>query len=104
VDPERDSPAVLAKYATRFGADPERWLFLTGDKGAIYRLAQEGFLLGAAEIPQAKRPQSGATHAHSPRFVLADSRAQIRGYYVSTDPEAMKRLRAGLRTLLRSGE
>jgi cytochrome oxidase Cu insertion factor (SCO1/SenC/PrrC family) len=49
VDPERDSPAVLAQYAERFHADPGRWLFLTGDKGAIYRLVREGFRLGLAD-------------------------------------------------------
>jgi cytochrome oxidase Cu insertion factor (SCO1/SenC/PrrC family) len=104
VDPERDSTAVLSKYARRFEADPERWLFLTGEKKSIHRLAQEGFLLGAAEIPQAKRPTSGATHTHSPRFVLIDPKAQIRGYYTSTDADAMTRLRRDLKTLLRGGE
>jgi len=104
VDPERDSTAVLSKYASRFGADPERWLFLTGEKKSIHRLAQEGFLLGAAEIPKAQRPKSGATHTHSPRFVLIDPKAQIRGYYTSTDAEAMGRLRRDLKTLLRGGE
>lgn len=49
VDPEQDTPAVLAEYATRFGADPERWLFLTGDKRIIRRLAVEGFRLGVEE-------------------------------------------------------
>lgn len=49
VDPEHDTPAVLQDYAQRFGADPERWLFLTGDKTAIYRLAQEGFRLSVVD-------------------------------------------------------
>ena len=101
VDPKRDTPKVLAEYANRFGADPERWLFLTGEEGAIYRFAQEGFHLGAAEIPHEKRPASGATHTHSPRFVLIDRKGQIRGYYTSTDAEAMARLRRDLKTLLR---
>lgn len=102
VDPKRDTPKILTEYASRFGADSERWLFLTGDKEAIYGFAQEGFRLGAAEIPHEKRPASGATHTHSPRFVLIDRKAQIRGYYTSTDAEAMVRLRRDLRTLLRS--
>ena len=100
VDPERDTPVVLSQYASRFRADPERWFFLTGEKGSIYRFAQDGFRLGAAELPHEKRPETGATHTHSPRFVLVDRDAQIRGYYVSTDPEAMKRLRADLKVLL----
>jgi protein SCO1/2 len=100
VDPQRDTPEVMKKYARRFKADPERWLFLTGNKDAIHRLAQEGFRLSAAEIPQAHRPSSGATHAHSPRFVLVDRKAQIRGYYSSTDKEALARLRRDLERLV----
>ena len=47
VDPDRDTPPVLKEYADRYGADTARWLFLTGEKKAIYRLAREGFHLGA---------------------------------------------------------
>ncbi len=101
VDPTRDTPQVLSEYAKRFSADPERWLFLTGEKEAIYKLAQKGFRLAAVEIPHAKRPESGATHTHSPRYVLVDRGAQIRGYYVSTVPEGMKRLQQDLKILLR---
>ena len=100
VDPTRDTPEVLSKYAKRFSADPARWFFLTGKKETIYKFAQEGFHLGAVEIPHEKRPESGATHTHSPRFVIVDRAAQIRGYYVSTDVEAMKRLRRDLKILL----
>jgi len=104
VDPTRDTPEVLSEYAKRFDADPERWLFLTGEKEAISKLAQEGFRLAAAAIPHEKRPESGATHTHSPRFVLVDREAGIRGYYISTDPEAMTRLRRDLKVLLHGGE
>src|SRR5713101_367446 len=30
VDPEHDTPKVLKDYAKEWGADPKRWLFLTG--------------------------------------------------------------------------
>ena len=36
VDPEFDTPEVMAAYAERFKAEPGRWLFLTGDKGEIF--------------------------------------------------------------------
>lgn len=49
VDPQHDTPEVLARYAQSFAAHPQRWLFLTGDKVAIYRLAREGFRLGVVE-------------------------------------------------------
>ncbi len=45
VDPQRDTLQVLSRYADRFGADHDRWLFLTGEKEAIYRFAQDGLRL-----------------------------------------------------------
>ena len=104
VDPKRDTTKVLSEYANRFGANPERWLFLTGEQAAIYRLAREGFRLGAVEIPHEKRDASGATHTHSPRFVLVARNSEIRGYYTSTDAEAMVRLRRDLKSLLQNKE
>jgi protein SCO1/2 len=39
LDPEFDTPAVLAEHAARRHADPAIWTFLTGDRGTIERLA-----------------------------------------------------------------
>jgi len=39
VDPEHDTPAVLADYAKMAGADPKRWKFLTGSPSAVARVA-----------------------------------------------------------------
>lgn len=110
VDPEHDTPEVLAAYATRYRADPERWLFLTGPKEAIHRLAVEGFRLGVTEAgvgwllgpaPAWAHPPDRAPIMHSSSFVLVDRRARIRGYFQGTDPEALWRLRQGVRVLLR---
>jgi cytochrome oxidase Cu insertion factor (SCO1/SenC/PrrC family) len=49
VDPEYDTPAILRAYAKKYGADAERWLFLTGDKGAISTLVRRGFHLALEE-------------------------------------------------------
>jgi cytochrome oxidase Cu insertion factor (SCO1/SenC/PrrC family) len=70
VDPKRDTPAVLAKYAARYDADPERWWFLTGDKPTIYALIQEGFHLSvedptdraAPSVPRQSRRQFAIGH------------------------------------------
>lgn len=121
VDPEHDTPEVLAEYAARFEADPERWLFLTGPKDAIYRLAIDGFHLGVVDRGEhAQRgtgngqawlgPASAWAHAsanpdrqliHSSRFVLVDQQAQIRGYYHGTDWEALDRLQKNVKRVLR---
>jgi protein SCO1/2 len=97
VDPERDTPEVLSAYAKRYDADPQRWLFLTGEPSAIYRLAREGFHLSAS--PAAAKGASREP-LHSSRFVLVDGAAQIRGYYESRDPQALERLRHDLAVLL----
>jgi protein SCO1/2 len=39
VDPEHDTPKVLADYASKAGADPKRWKFLTGDPKAVAEVA-----------------------------------------------------------------
>lgn len=104
VDPERDTSEVLRKYAERFSADPDLWLFLTGDKAATVRLAQQGFKLGIGEETNppevAKKTGEEKELFHSNRLVLVDRTAQIRGYYSGIDAEAMVRLRRDLKTLL----
>ena len=104
VDPERDTPEVLSKYAGHFSADPDVWLFLTGDKAATYRLAQQGFKLGIGEeanSPEvAKKTGEEKELFHSNRLILIDRKTQIRGYYSGIDAEAMVRLRRDLKTLL----
>lgn len=112
VDPSRDTPEVLARYAKRFGADPQRWLFLTGDKGAVYRFAQEGLRLPVLDprsrgrmlepsSAMAREPKVGETLLHSSRFVLVDRKARIRGYYESRDMESLRQLREDVKSLLR---
>ena len=97
VDPLTDTPALLSRYADRYGADPERWLFLTGELREIRRIVEDGFRLSAA-------PVDGATPDpvvfHSTRFVLVDRDGEIRGYYDSGDPRALERLRRNARSLL----
>jgi protein SCO1 len=39
VDPEHDTPPVLADYAKKAGADPKRWKFLTGPPADVARVA-----------------------------------------------------------------
>ena len=98
VDPEKDTTAVLSRYADRYKADAQRWLFLTGAKEEIGRLVQEGFRLSAVALPGDGNVSS--VIMHSPRFVLIDKQAQIRGYYDSRDPQALQRLKADVATLI----
>jgi protein SCO1/2 len=58
VDPAYDTPEVLTHYAQSFAAQPQRWLFLTGDKATIYRLVREGFRLGLMDPQESGRSSS----------------------------------------------
>jgi cytochrome oxidase Cu insertion factor (SCO1/SenC/PrrC family) len=100
VDPEYDSPQVLADFAEKNGADVRRWLFLTGDKTSIYRAVREGFHLAVEENENAT-PALAVTH--TPRFALVDPKGRIRGYYDSSDPGDLGRLRADVKRLLAPG-
>lgn len=94
VDPEKDTPSVLSEYAARHKADADRWLFLTGRQQEMKNLVQNGFRLSAATAST-----DPGVILHSPRFVLIDRQAQIRGYYDSRDKEALQRLRRDVAVL-----
>jgi protein SCO1 len=119
VDPVHDTPDILAGYAKRYGADPERGLFLTGPRRVIYGLATEGFKLSVHDpdspnptgsVPMLLGPRPAfATHGsqglvmHNPRCVLVDRQAYIRACHQPTGPESMARLRYNLQVLLGEG-
>jgi protein SCO1/2 len=42
-DPERDSSARLREYADSMGVDTQRWVFLTGRKDSLYKLARYNY-------------------------------------------------------------
>lgn len=69
VDPEHDTPAVLARYAQNFAAQPQRWWFLTGDKAAIYRLVREGFHLSLVAPTDASQSSAVPATPQSARFL-----------------------------------
>jgi protein SCO1/2 len=91
VDPEHDTPEVLADYARAFSAS-NRWHFLTGSKDEILALALEGFHLALnPEPPEGTAPPEEPI-VHSTRFVLVDGRGRIRGYYDGMSREGVEQL------------
>lgn len=99
VDPERDTPQALTSYATKFQADGKRWYFLTGQRDRIVRLVEEGFHLAVATVSSDADP--AGIIGHSPRFVLVDKDARIRGYYDSRESEAFVRLKNDIDSLVK---
>jgi protein SCO1/2 len=82
VDPERDTPAVLAAYAKQRGAATDDWYFLTGPPAELQRLDRDVFKLGNID----------ASLQHSTRFTLVDRQSRIRGYYETSESQAIPKL------------
>jgi protein SCO1 len=78
VDPEDDTPDVLAQYGQRFGADTNRWLFLSGDQSQLYRLIGTSFLASDTNGDFSYMP---GNFAHTERIALVDSHGHLRGYF-----------------------
>jgi protein SCO1/2 len=96
VDPQRDTPPVLAEYARRFRNDP-RWIFLTGtSKDQIIRLSVDGFKLAAGGAPQT----IAEPLMHISKIDIADKDGTIREYYGGTDGDAPEHVAATIRDLL----
>ena len=91
VDPEHDTPTVLDEYAKRFGAKPGVWFFLTGHQDTLHYLSRDVFKLGDID----------GNLEHSTRFVLVDRKSRLRGFYLTSEPDAIDRLIEDTKTLER---
>ena len=80
-DPDFDTPPVLAKYAERFDADTNRWMFLTGTKKEISALGGGSLKLSAVEVKPAERKSENDLFIHSTIFVVVDKQARLRGVF-----------------------
>ena len=83
VDPEHDTPEVLARYAEGFDADPGRWVFITGDATELRRTIEQGLMAG---YDTDGTLASGAPNIiHRGHVILLDKDAHIRGVYHHAD-------------------
>jgi protein SCO1/2 len=73
INPEYDTQTVLKAYAENYGVTNPNWHFMTGEKEAIYNLANIGFNLYAAQVDGAE-----GGFEHSGNFALIDKEGYIR--------------------------
>ena len=76
VDPDRDTPAELAKYADGLGASKDRWLFVRCPHPGLEDLAYDHLKLVKSRED---------LFSHSTMFVLADRQGRVRAYYSPLD-------------------
>jgi protein SCO1/2 len=71
IDPDHDTPEVLREYARRWRADPAVWHFLTGDAGAVRKVAGNFGLAYFAE-------EGAITHTSATALIGPDGRLRAR--------------------------
>lgn len=79
VDPMHDTPAVLADYAKRAGADPKRWKFLTGTPVAVADVAES---FGVIYYPE------GGQIIHGQAVAVVDPAGRLSSIYYGERWEA----------------
>jgi cytochrome oxidase Cu insertion factor (SCO1/SenC/PrrC family) len=80
VDPVTDTLPVLAEYAKRMNADPERWIFCRGDLDYVQRVADDVLKLG------------GVTYkSHNDYAVIIDRDGEIVDMFDSLSTQACDR-------------
>lgn len=73
ITPEFDTPQVLRTYAEKYTIDVDNWNLLTGDKEGVFNLANAGFNIFAAEMPEVP-----GGFEHSGLFALVDKEGYLR--------------------------
>lgn len=105
IDPAHDTPEILQEYAMEYGITLKNWHLLTGDKEAIYKLANEGFNLYVGEDSNV-----AGGFEHSGFFALIDQEGNIRSrkdehgnpiiYYDGLEDEGVQMLIEDIKKLL----
>ena len=80
-DPDFDTPEVFAKYAAHYGADTNRWMFLTGTKKEIASLASGSLKLSAVPVQPQYRQNEFDLYIHTTIWVLVDKHARLRAIF-----------------------
>jgi protein SCO1/2 len=106
INPEYDTPKILKEYAKSHDATLKTWNFLTGDKTAIYTLANKGIALYAGENSDAE-----GGFEHSGMFALVDKKGIIRSrldklgnpiaFYDGLDPKGVQMIKEDIAILLK---
>jgi protein SCO1 len=99
VDPVKDTVAALKAYSLRFDADPNQWMFLTGDKKKLYDMARYSYMISAQDDTAGVSVDKD--FIHDKNFILVDGFGRVRGNYDGLDPGSVNKLIGDINTLLK---
>lgn len=96
--PEYDSVFRLKAYANKMGADNRKWIFVTGDKEKLYKMARFSY---GIDDPKNAVANIDDDFVHSQFFALIDKNGNVRGgVYDGIKKEEIERLKKDIQDLL----
>ena len=95
INPDYDQPSILRKYRKLHGISATNWSFLAGDEAKTHQMGIENFQTFAGRDDEAE-----GGYAHSGAFTLVDKEGYVRGVYLGTDNQEVKRLINDVKKLL----
>ncbi len=96
VDGEHDTPERIRSYGTGYGADFERWAFITGNPDDVSTLVRDTLSFNLTDRDDETVTRSdGTTRAqilHPTRLILVGPDRRVMGLYAYNDPDAVEAL------------
>lgn len=97
--PETDSIARMKFYADSLKVDTKKWIFLTGRKDSLYKIARNSYLL---DDPKNNVDKIEDQFIHTQFFALVDKKGNVRGgVYDGLKTDEMKKLSTDIASLLK---
>jgi protein SCO1/2 len=98
--PEKDSVAVLKRYAEKKGINSRQWWLLTGEKEQVYNLARRSYFADE----ETGYFRSKDEFLHTENCMLIDGKGRIRGVYNATLELEINKLISHIEILQASGD
>lgn len=97
-DPSTDSVPLLKRYADSIGADPRKWIFLTGNKDSLYTMARHSYTI---DDPKTVTSELETDFLHSQFIALVNRQGEVVGVYDGIKSAEMKTMEKALQKLLK---
>lgn len=96
-DPETDSVQQIKKYADSMNVDTKKWVFLTGRKDSLYKMARVSYTI---DDPQNNLKSTYDDFLHTQFWALVDQNGDVRKIYDGLKESEVKMLIRDARKLL----
>lgn len=98
-NPETDSVARLKKYSDSLRINTQKWVFVTGSKDSLYRMARTAYLL---DDPKNSVNKIEDQFIHTQFFALVDKNGKIRSQiYDGLKKNELEKLKIDIQALLK---